>query len=252
MRYTHETLRSRWRTQYGWYDPFLRTPLPFDNNGHGTHTMGTIAGSNGIGVAPEATWIACKGCEGRFCPASQLISWWVFYRPLSYRSLSWKSILNCIIFYSGQFIQCPTRTDGSGRNCSLAPKVVSNSWGGDGSSPWYDEVIASWHRAGIIPVFSIGNSGPDCNTAGTPGERPRVIGVGSTNQNETISSFSSRGYLQKFDPTLNGFYQVMINSNFGNIILHRPAGDGRMKPDIVCLIKFYFIFQHLKFQTHFK
>lgn len=58
--------------------------------------------------------------------------------------------------------------------------------------------------AGIVPVFSIGNSGPNCNTANSPGDIKDVIGVGSTMITDSISSFSSVG------PTL----------------------DGRMKPDI--------------------
>lgn len=83
--------------------------------------------------------------------------------------------------------------------------MVSNSWGSSGSSNWYDDIIKSWNAAGITPVFSIGNSGSGCNTAGSPGERPNVISVGSTESNERISTFSSRG----------------------------PSADGRLKPEIV-------------------
>jgi subtilisin family serine protease len=40
-----------------------------DNNGHGTHTMGTMVSDDDpsltyiAGMAPNSTWIACKGCE---------------------------------------------------------------------------------------------------------------------------------------------------------------------------------------------
>jgi hypothetical protein len=37
-----------------------RYVYPGDGLGHGTHTMGTIVGQNGIGVAPGARWIAAK------------------------------------------------------------------------------------------------------------------------------------------------------------------------------------------------
>lgn len=30
---------------------------------HGTHCTGTICGNNGIGVAPKAKWMACRGCD---------------------------------------------------------------------------------------------------------------------------------------------------------------------------------------------
>lgn len=47
--------------------------------------------------------------------------------------------------------------------------LVLRSWGGGGGSTWYDEVLNSWRESGIIPVVSIGNSGPRCDTAGSPG-----------------------------------------------------------------------------------
>ncbi len=40
VRYTHESLRGRWRTSHGWYDPYDKTSKPNDDDGHGTHTMG--------------------------------------------------------------------------------------------------------------------------------------------------------------------------------------------------------------------
>ncbi|TMW69617.1 hypothetical protein Poli38472_001773 [Pythium oligandrum] len=61
VRGTHEAVKGNFRGAYGWFDPEAKKPEPYDNNGHGSHTMGTIAGINGIGVAPGATWMACKG-----------------------------------------------------------------------------------------------------------------------------------------------------------------------------------------------
>ena len=44
-----------------WFDATDGGALyPQDGNGHGTHTMGTIAGQGGIGVAPGARWIATR------------------------------------------------------------------------------------------------------------------------------------------------------------------------------------------------
>ena len=54
---------------YNWFDPagVCADAAPCDNNGHGTHTMGTMVGDDGagnqVGVAPGAKWIAAKGCE---------------------------------------------------------------------------------------------------------------------------------------------------------------------------------------------
>jgi len=177
-RHTHEALRGNWVGEYGWFDPYNANLLPMDANGHGTHTTGTICGSHGVGVYPEARWAACRGCATSSCSQSAL--------------------LKC-----AEFITCPTRSDGTGKDCSKAPHLVSNSWGGGRGQTWFDEAIRAFHAAHIVPLFSQGNSGPSCNTANSPGDR-HVIGVGSTTIDDTLSSFSSVG----------------------------PTTDGRMKPDI--------------------
>lgn len=178
VRESHEALRHNFVGDYGWFDPSTAEPRPTDRNGHGTHTTGTIAGSKGIGVAPGAKWAACRGCATSSCFQSDLLA-------------------------CGQFFACPTLADGSKPDCSKAPHLVSNSWGGGRGNTWFNGVIEAWHAAKIIPLFSIGNSGPFCNTANSPGDQ-NVIGVGSTTSTDAISSFSSVG----------------------------PTSDGRMKPEI--------------------
>lgn len=63
----HPAFHGRWVTG-GWFDGINGQPNPYDDNGHGTHTMGTICGGDGngadpndIGVAPGASFIAAKG-----------------------------------------------------------------------------------------------------------------------------------------------------------------------------------------------
>ncbi|MCB0116614.1 MAG: S8 family serine peptidase [Caldilineaceae bacterium] len=85
VRYTRETLRDAYRGNqqtptnhdYSWFDPDGLTS-PVDDVGHGTHTMGTIVGSDGatnqIGVAPRAQWIAADGCDGSGCSSLDLIA----------------------------------------------------------------------------------------------------------------------------------------------------------------------------------
>ena len=168
VRGTHSAFASRFIGQYGWYDPVSKTPTPNDQNGHGTHTMGTILGSGGIGVAPSATWMACKGCGTSSCSNNALTA-------------------------CGQFMQCPTLTDGSRRDCSKAPMIVSNSWGGGQGGTFFNGIINAWRAGGIIPVFSIGNSGPNCGTANSPGDQPNLISVGATDANDALASYSSVG-----------------------------------------------------------
>jgi len=179
VHFTHEALASNYRADHGWYDPYDLTSQPNDDDGHGTHTMGTIAGSHGVGVAPGAQWIACKGC-GTF-------------------SCSQAALSEC-----AEWVLCPTNADGSDADCSKAPVVSSNSWGGGQGNTWYEPFTEAWIAGGIIPVFANGNSGPSCGTANSPADLRRVIGVGSTNVRNEISSYSSLG----------------------------PSSSGRLKPEL--------------------
>ena len=109
--------------------------------------MGTLAGrSKVIGVAPESTWIACKGCSADGCSTGAL--------------------LEC-----GQWTTCPTNPDGQNPNCAMAPLVSSNSWGTYDPDGFYDEVLQAYDAAGIHAVFAIGNGGPDCSSLGYPGKQ---------------------------------------------------------------------------------
>ena len=77
VQYNHPALVNQYRGKkagggfnhnYNWFDAYGASTAPFDNNGHGTHTMGTMVGDDGganqIGVAPKAKWIAANGCCG--------------------------------------------------------------------------------------------------------------------------------------------------------------------------------------------
>ncbi len=177
VRWTHDAVDDQYRGadgnhNYDWWDPDGVYSTPTDNNGHGTHTMGTMVGDDGganqIGVAPDAQWIAAQGCDGVSCSSFDLTS-------------------------SAQWIACPTDLGGGSPNCAMAPHVVNNSWGGGGGDAWYDTYVNSWNAAGIVPVFSSGNSGPSCNSLGSPGDYRRVIGVGATNISNELAYFSSKG-----------------------------------------------------------
>jgi len=176
--YTHEALIANYRGNnggsfdhdYNWFDPRGVQQQPYDNNGHGTHTMGTIAGSQdtGIGVAPGSKWIAAKGCASSSCSNADLIA-------------------------SAEYVVCPTRQGGEEEDCTKGADLVSNSWGGGRGSSTYKTYIQAWLDAGMVPLFSQGNSGSSCSTANSPGDLGLVIGIGSTDKNDALSSFSSRG-----------------------------------------------------------
>jgi subtilisin family serine protease len=181
VRFTHNAVVNQYRGNSGgtfnhnfnWWDPTGQCgSTPCDNNNHGTHTMGTMVGDDGgtnqIGVAPEAEWIAAKGCASNSCASNHLLS-------------------------SGQFMVAPTNLSGGSANPALAPDVVNNSWGGGRGDTWYQATINAWINAGIFPMFSAGNAGPACNTANSPGDNIPAYAVGAYDINNNIASFSSRG-----------------------------------------------------------
>jgi subtilisin family serine protease len=210
VRWTHEALKTRYRGwngstashDYSWHDAIhVQNPgnpcpasgtQPCDDDvllggGHGTHTVGTMVGSgqdrlgqkNGIGMAPDAKWIAC--------------------RNMNHGLGIVPTYLECM-----QWFLAPTRIDGTGADPSKAPDVVNNSWGCvEGCPPpaLQDSLQAS-RAAGIVYAVSAGNDGvggpppaSGCSTIYHPLARyPEAFTVGSTTwTTDTISSFSSRG-----------------------------------------------------------
>jgi subtilisin-like proprotein convertase family protein len=185
VRYTHDALNDQYRGtssgshDFNWYDPssICGGGVPCDNNGHGTHTMGTIAGDDGgtneIGVAPGAQWIAAKGCESTSCSDSALLN-----------SAEW------------MLAPCRVDDDPGDPDCDpdMRPHVVNNSWGSvPGGDPWYQASVDAWDASGILHVFSAGNSGPGAGTIGSPSDYCNTLSIGATDISDVIASFSSRG-----------------------------------------------------------
>jgi subtilisin family serine protease len=210
VRWTHEALKPRYRGwngaaashDYNWHDSIHAqnpgNPCPASGSqpcdddvllggGHGTHTVGTMVGSgpdrlgqkNGIGMAPDAQWIACRNMNHGLGVVP--------------------TYLECM-----QWFLAPTRIDGSGADPSKSPDVVNNSWGCvEGCPPpALQDSLAASRAAGIFYAVSAGNDGvglpapaAGCSTIYHPLARyPEAFTVGSTTWNtDTISSFSSRG-----------------------------------------------------------
>jgi subtilisin family serine protease len=152
-----------------WYDPAdICGGSACDNNGHGTHTMGSMVGDDDptlayqVGMAPSAKWIACKGCESDSCSDYALNS-------------------------CADWILQP------GGSSANRPNVVNNSWGDAGGDNWYLAKVNAWRAAGIFPAFSAGNSGSSCNTLGSPGDYAESFASAAHDSGGNAASFSSRG-----------------------------------------------------------
>ena len=138
VRHTHEAVTARYRGivappdpgnihDYNWYDGYLASTTPIDQNGHGSHTMGTIVGGaaggySALGVAPGAKWIAARACAGLFCSDVALIK-------------------------AAQWMLAPTNSAGTSPRPDLRPHIISNSWGKNGTDPWYLGYVTAWNAA---------------------------------------------------------------------------------------------------------
>ncbi|HEX9366426.1 MAG TPA: S8 family serine peptidase, partial [Vicinamibacterales bacterium] len=168
---THPDLAPRYRGNdaISWFDPYGEHASPYDNNGHGTHTTGTVVGGdlsgNRIGVAPGAKWIAAKG---------------------------WDDTDNATVSSFHEIFQWFLAPGGDPAN---APQVVNNSWGDDTTSCDFEfrPDVQAFRAAGILPVFAAGNSGPDPETVLSPGAYAESYAVGATDFDDNSSFFSSEG-----------------------------------------------------------
>lgn len=181
----HPALYSRWRGNNGhpadecWLDTTNpNSDFPYDNDWHGTHTMGTLTGlgentGDTIGVAFGAQWIAARA-----------------------------------IVYGGSVVQAfqwVTNPDGDIHTFDDVPDVVSNSWGYyDFTCPTYCwTLIDNCEAAGVVVVFAAGNRSNEDPLYGsvwapasrntTPYNTFSVGAINGHNPSYPIASFSARG-----------------------------------------------------------
>jgi hypothetical protein len=161
---------------HNWFDPshICGNPslAPCDNEGHGTHVLGTMLGDdeagNQIGVAPGVRWMTAKGCEYLWCSFEALLA-------------------------AGQWMLAPTDLSGNDPRPDLRPHVINNSWGGGPGDPFFQPIVQAWVAAGIFPVFAAGNDPSFCGSVGAPGSYPESHGVGAFDIHGDIAYFSARG-----------------------------------------------------------
>ena len=133
---------------------------PKDETGHGTHVAGTILGRT-IGIARDAKLIVARvfNKEGEASDDGLLAA--------------------------GQWI------------LEKKPQVVNNSWGGNRDDSFYDEIVKKWKAAGIVPIFSAGNTGSynagGEGSIGSPASLEDSFSVGALTKDDRLAKFSLRG-----------------------------------------------------------
>ncbi|HKK88649.1 MAG TPA: S8 family serine peptidase, partial [Saprospiraceae bacterium] len=153
---------------------------PCDDNGHGTHTVGSSVGmvqEYCFGVAPKSKWIACRNMDRGIGTPETYIS--------------------CF-----EWFLAPTDTAGQNPRPDLAPDVINNSWSCPPSEGCHPDnffvmelAVSNLRNSGVVVVVSAGNSGRDgCGTVQTPAAIfESSFTVGAIQQNDTIAPFSSIG-----------------------------------------------------------
>jgi subtilisin family serine protease len=196
VKWDHDALRSHYRGwngasadhNYNWHDAIhsgsnpcgVNTPAPCDDNGHGTHTVGTIVGDDGagnqIGAAPGAQWIACRNMNGGVGS------------PMTY--------LECFEWFLAPYPITGTIANG---DPSKAPHIINNSWGcplSEGCLTGQEIIsgVQAMRAAGILTVVSAGNQGADCSSVDdAPAIYADSFSVGAYDSGGNIAAFSSRG-----------------------------------------------------------
>jgi serine protease AprX len=174
---------------YNWHDSVHEvtgdcppdSPVPCDDYGHGTHTLGTAVGADAsgteqIGVAPGARFIGCRNMgEGVGTPARYL---------------------ECMEWFLAPYPVGGTPVEG---DPAMAPDLTTNSWTCPASEgcalATLQAGVEAQRAAGILFVASAGNSGPNCSTVSDPPaiyDAAYTVGAYSSSTG-SIASFSSRG-----------------------------------------------------------
>ena len=170
MDYNHPDLKDNF---VDGYDFVNNDNDPMDDNGHGTHCAGIIAGTGAasnyrfVGVAPNTDLYVYKVMDNE---GNGYTSW----------------------FIEGMEKAVDPNGDG---NFSDHVDVISISAGDSSGFPGDAISIAANNAVdlGVVVVAAAGNDGPLYDTISSPGCAKRVICVGATDKNDEVASFSSRG-----------------------------------------------------------
>lgn len=199
MRYTHEDLAANMWTNSGeingnnidddgngfiddfyGYDFFYNDSDPLDQNGHGTHTGGTLgaAGNNSLGVVG--------------------VNWNVRIMAVKIYSPSGTDSTSAMLINAYNYVRLM-------KNRGVNIRVTNNSYGGCGEACGYDQAtkdaLDAMGNVGILNVFAAGNDGQNVDNAPTtPGPgfparytSPSIISVANSTTTDARNTSSNVG-----------------------------------------------------------
>lgn len=153
-------------------DPPVHPPTPLDDpeNGHGTHTAGTIACD--YGTQTPFSGLRISGVA----PKAQLMVYRVFYL----------SVTGSESAFDPELMRAVEDAVADGAD------VINNSWGGTALSTVTDDPLVRAYtaavNAGVVVVFSAGNEGPGTATVGSPAIGQSFISVGASTTSRTFTA----------------------------------------------------------------
>jgi subtilisin family serine protease len=159
------------------YNSIARSCNPLDDNGHGTHTSGTIGavGNNATGVA-GVNWVT-RIMGLKFLDSTG--------------SGSTSDAIDAIEF------AIQVKTQFAGGSTPVNVRALSNSYGGGGFSQAFLDEINKANTNDILFVAAAGNNATNNDTTPTyPASynAPNVIAVAATTSTDTLASFSNYGH----------------------------------------------------------
>lgn len=144
---------------------------PFDDNGHGTHTSGTIGGvgDNGIGVAG--------------------VNWNVRIMALKFLDAGGSGWISDAVECLDYAVMMKT-------TYGVNVRLTSNSWGGGGFSQAMEDAIQASNAADMLFIAAAGNSSSNNDLLPQyPAnyEVPNVVSIAATDHNDDLAYFSCYG-----------------------------------------------------------
>ncbi len=171
-----------------------------DNNGHGTHMAGIIAGNDfqGTGLTRRTSMLIANGNTSVIgvAPSARLVN----VKVGDGHGVTDVSQVLAGIDWVVQHAHDPNGGDGTGLNI----RVLNISYGTDSTQPAAIDPLAhaaevAWH-SGIVVVASAGNNGDTQGRLADPAVDPYLIAVGAAEtsvsgslSDDTVPGFSSRG-----------------------------------------------------------
>lgn len=187
------------------YDVINHKQQLYDDNGHGTHIAGIIAGngrnSNGRirGVAPEANIIAVKILEA-------------------------DGSGNCVDAVQGMEWILANQKEYNIRVVNFSVGTTEKS-GSDQESVIVQETEKLW-QSGIVVVAATGNNGPGSGTVTSPGTSRKIITVGAYDELLVANKGKWKKYYSGEGPTRECIVKPEIVARGNQIVSCRSARNG--------------------------